>query len=107
MSDKYNAAFDELKKHQRQLDHEGMEVGVSRQALDEMLEGYEAAVTKLNINKCNAGHETLPLYLWDCPRCHEETKKENERLREQTSRLKSLCWFYLENIDNEYSGTEG
>lgn len=40
---------------------------------------------KLNSNRCNSGHETLPLSLWVCPACCEERegalKAEIERLR--------------------------
>jgi len=36
---------------------------------------------KLNANKCNRGHETLPLVLWDCPACTEEIRREIQRLR--------------------------
>lgn len=39
--------------------------------------GFDAAIehlekqseNKLNQNRCNSGHETLPLKLWDCPEC--------------------------------------
>lgn len=37
---------------------------------------------KLACNKCNRGHETLPLILWDCPACHDETKAHTTALRE-------------------------
>lgn len=29
---------------------------------------------RLDNTKCNSGHETLPLMLWDCPACHDETR---------------------------------
>ena len=33
----------------------------------------------LEHNRCNSGHETLPLKLWDCPVCAEERVKEARR----------------------------
>jgi hypothetical protein len=41
-------ALDALGNHQRQLDADGCEVGVSRQALDELLAAYKAAVDRVN-----------------------------------------------------------
>jgi hypothetical protein len=32
------------------------------------------AQQRLNNDRCNRGHKTLPLILWDCPACHEETR---------------------------------
>lgn len=40
----YKGAVDNLNHHQRQLDCDGIEVGVSRQALCEVLAGLEAAL---------------------------------------------------------------
>lgn len=37
------AAYDNLRSNQRQLDADGVEVAVSRQALDQVLDSYEAA----------------------------------------------------------------
>lgn len=36
----------------------------------------EALRAKLDCNRCNAGHKTLPLALWDCPACHDETRAQ-------------------------------
>lgn len=37
-----NPAYENLRSYQRQLDADGCEVGVSRQALDEILEAFDA-----------------------------------------------------------------
>lgn len=37
---------------------------------------------KLDTNRCNRGHETLPLVLWDCPECHGVTKAKLAELVE-------------------------
>jgi hypothetical protein len=42
----YKGAIDNLKHNQRQLDMDGCEVGVSRQALEEVLIGLEAALSE-------------------------------------------------------------
>jgi hypothetical protein len=65
---------------------------------------YEALDKKLNnTTRCNKGHETLPLVLWDCPDCHEETKKQRDKfLAERDMNIKSLVeiekWIY-DNLD--------
>lgn len=41
-------ALEALENNQRQLDMDGVEVGVSRQALDEVLAAYKAAVERIN-----------------------------------------------------------
>ena len=41
-------ALEALENNQRQLDMDGVEVGVSRQALDELLTAYKAAVERIN-----------------------------------------------------------
>lgn len=41
-------AIEALKKYQKQLDAEGVEVGVSRQALDEVLHDYEQLQQQLS-----------------------------------------------------------
>ena len=42
----YKGAIDNLNHHQRQLDADGTEVGVSRQALCEVLSGVESALVE-------------------------------------------------------------
>lgn len=49
-----------------------------------------AARAKLNTNRCNSGHETLPLVLWECPACHDETRKERDALRERVEDLELM-----------------
>lgn len=41
----YKGAIDSLQHHQRQLDQDGIEVGVSRQALTEVIQGIEWALS--------------------------------------------------------------
>lgn len=36
---------------------------------------------KLERNVCNSGHTTLPLYLWDCPECHNQTRLDRDEAR--------------------------
>jgi hypothetical protein len=49
-------AFDALKNNQRQLDMDGVEVGVSRQALDELIAAYE---TDAPLSQPQAGEPML------------------------------------------------
>lgn len=44
-----SAASENLKSNQRQLDMDGCEVGVSRQAIDETLEQYDDMLTALTL----------------------------------------------------------
>ena len=43
---------------------------------------------KLECNRCNKGHETLPLILWDCPTCHDETRAERDTLQAELARCR-------------------
>jgi hypothetical protein len=55
-------AADVLRKYQKQLDPEGIEVGVSRQALDEVLAKLAAADALADIKYCDgfqAGYQSL------------------------------------------------
>ena len=57
----YRGAIDNLNHHQRQLDMDGVEVGVSRQALCEVLIGVEAALSAaLPLTASPAGDPTTP-----------------------------------------------
>lgn len=40
-----------------------------QQQVESCHEKIDELQAKLDNNKCNAGHETLPLVLWDCPEC--------------------------------------
>ncbi len=51
----------------------------------------DALQERLNTNRCNRGHETLPLTLWDCPECHNETRRERDALREALSEMTELA----------------
>ena len=35
---------------------------------------------RLETTRCNSGHDTLPLTLWDCPECHNETRAKLQAL---------------------------
>ena len=45
MANEHRTALDWLKNNQRQLDMDGCEVGVSRQALDELISAYDDALS--------------------------------------------------------------
>ncbi|HEY3434271.1 MAG TPA: hypothetical protein VGK41_01325 [Solirubrobacterales bacterium] len=47
----------------------------ARAAVVALYEERDRLQTMLDTNRCNRGHETLPLALWDCPACHDETKR--------------------------------
>ena len=49
------------------------------EVLDDLVEArrtIEALQAKLDHNRCNSGHETLPLKLWNCPACGEEREEK-------------------------------
>lgn len=56
----YKGAIDNLNHHQRQLDADGVEVGVSRQALFEVLAGIEAAIAGRADNEATPASDGLP-----------------------------------------------
>ena len=45
------------------------EVPALLDALDEARDRAHRAQERLDCTRCNSGHETLPLKLWDCPEC--------------------------------------
>lgn len=47
-----------------------------REAVVELIDERDRLRAQLANNRCNSGHETLPLVLWDCPECHNETKRK-------------------------------
>lgn len=62
---------------------------------DCLLATLDAAWTKLDKNVCNSGHVTLPLTLWDCPECHNETRRErDEAVRNQYA----VVWRIVEKL---------
>ncbi len=52
-----------------------------------LVEDHARLQARLEHNRCNSGHETLPLVLWDCPECHNETRRKLAELIEATARL--------------------
>lgn len=64
-------AIDNLTECQRQLDADGCEVGVSRQALDEVLAHHKAQAAEIEqLRKANSVRPDYPLYCGDCGRAH-------------------------------------
>lgn len=55
MSDDTEAAIEQLTNHQQQLDMHGEFVGVSRQALDELLAGYTTALRQRDEARSQTG----------------------------------------------------
>jgi hypothetical protein len=56
----------------------------SKQYFDAKVEELER---KLSQNKCNSGHETLPIVLWDCPEC---VRIRTEKLEQ---RIEGMKWY--------------
>lgn len=62
------------------------------EVLDQAIDARDAAAAlirerdqlkaRLDTNRCNRGHVTLPLTLWDCPECHNATKQKLAELIE-------------------------
>lgn len=58
------------------------EWGEVHDAVAELIAERDWLQARLDTNRCNRGHETLPLTLWDCPECHNETKRKLAELAE-------------------------
>lgn len=62
-------------------------------------EAREGAEKKLDHNRCNNGHETLPLRLWNCPACadeeHEKHAAQIKRMQESHDRLANELSSYV------------
>jgi len=66
-------------------------------------ERLDIAEAKLAHNKCNAGHETLPLVLWDCPECTQILREERDDLRKVAEASQALLLAYAnEHIKPEH-----
>ncbi len=52
-----------------EVPQDGESFTLLRKRLSEAEAERDRLQAKLDCNKCNAGHETLPLALWDCPEC--------------------------------------
>lgn len=50
------------------------ELAEARTSVSELAADRDRLQAKLDTNRCGRGHETLPLVLWDCPECHQQTK---------------------------------
>ena len=61
----------------------------NQQAMQGLQAQLAQAEAKLNHNRCNAGHETLPLVLWDCPECTRLIKQRVDQLQAEINFLKS------------------
>lgn len=60
----------------------------ARTAVAELFAERDSLQAKLDTNRCNSGHETLPLALWDCPECHNTTKRKLAELIEAVEAFK-------------------
>lgn len=60
-------------------------------AMAELVAERDRLQARLDTNRCNSGHETLPLTLWDCPECHNETKRKLAELIEARNAMAPLC----------------
>ena len=104
-------AIDALRNNQRQLDIDGCEVGVSRQALDELLDAYTVTPTSAPIDSIKA---PLPAWMEDTPVNRAKLQKlvsapiDNEALVEEVARaicrskgLSPDC-LYQHNFEGDY-----
>lgn len=46
-----------------------------------LIAAYDQLQQRLDKNVCNSGHVTLPLALWDCPECHNLTRRERDDMK--------------------------
>ena len=80
-------------QHQVDREHDPFGPGIPKQVIlasdhDALHTQLAQAQAKMNTNRCNKGHETLPLYLWDCPACHDETRAERDALQREVAQWK-------------------
>ena len=55
-----------------------------------LLDALEKAEARLQHNRCNSGHETLPLILWDCPACVDIIRARAEQAEARLSAIDAL-----------------
>jgi hypothetical protein len=67
--------------------YDGWEFDLMRRDGKMLLSALDALQKRLDTNTCNSGHVTLPLVLWDCPECHDQTRRERNALRIQVQEL--------------------
>lgn len=60
-------------------------------ALDAAWKERDALQKRLDTNRCNSGHLTLPLTLWDCPECHNLTRAERDALHAELTKQEEWC----------------
>jgi len=72
MSESIGTAIDVLINYQRQLDPEGIEVGVSRQALDEVLAELKTRNEWISTETVNAINRLSVMAVKHCPRDHHD-----------------------------------
>jgi hypothetical protein len=70
------------------------------QALARVTAERDAALAKLNGTRCNAGHDTLPLVLWDCPACHDKTRAERDAVLDALHEI-----IYCDHADGAWYGS--
>jgi len=51
--------------------------------MDKAVAQRDEALARLELNRCNSGHETLPLKLWECPACVAGVEEKLEAERDQ------------------------
>lgn len=56
--------------------------------------------------KCNTGHETLPLTLWECPECVEEIRREKVQLEKTRLILATRLAELFAVANNRLNGVE-
>lgn len=55
---------------------------------------------KLATNRCNSGHTTVPLPLWDCPVCTDLIRKENLELKREICERMAADSAAMSNVQN-------
>ena len=90
VTDNINAVIEHGRAHEERrlrttLAEKERELAQARRERDELQ-------AKLDQNRCNSGHETLPLKLWNCPACTEERE---EKLKDQLTQAREA----LQEID--------
>lgn len=85
-----------LKKAEQEAEHNGLkgdarDYKLAGAAYVALLEDRDRLQARLNTSRCNSGHDTLPLTLWDCPECHNETKRQLAELVEAAGLRVDWC----------------
>jgi len=76
-----------LSRYATALTRDDMIEVVSASDYDALETRCDELEAKLYANKCNRGHETVPLILWDCPVCHDETRAERDQVQARVTEL--------------------